>query len=237
MDCANGCLLPDPAKMISVDTLISDRFVDFEKPAGVDTDGGVRFFLDWDPMPNGRHYVQIALDYATLGSLNGVQARGSYLAVYDNKIDKDFVKYGCVWPWSGSVAFGADAIIPGCQFSVHDFTWINQSIDIWSNKDGVRVNSRAADCDCLTVQRDDTPLCHWYHYHQGNGSHDWRWGMMPDTYDLAFYTGNGNMGCSASQPGIPALIIKEDGTLVNKTISDLEQRIANLEAKIRSIEK
>jgi len=127
------------------------------------------------------------------------------------------------------VAVGADAIIPGVQFSVHDFSWIRQSVDLYSQKDGIRVNGRSFASDGITIQRDDTPTMRWYHYHQGNGSHDWRWGMMSCTYDLGFYCGNGNLACGADNPGTPVLVIREDGTLVNKTIADLQARIAALE--------
>ena len=39
------------------------------------------------------------------------------------------------------------------------------------------------------------------------------------------------MACSAANPGAPALVIREDGTLLNKTISELESRIATLVAE------
>jgi len=201
----------------------------FHKSA-VDVDGGLFYNLASDPMPDGgTHYVQLGLDYATTGAVDGVPAKGSYLALYDNKIDADFVKFGVVGPWAGGMAVGVDAIIPGVQLSVHDFFWMEQSLDLYSQQDGIRVNGRAAASDGITIQRDDTLTKRWYHYHQGNGSHDWRWGMMPGVYDLAFYAGNGDMGCSASNPGTPALVIREDGTLVNKTIAELESRIATLE--------
>jgi len=225
----------------------------FQKPSP-DVDGGLFYDLAHDPLPDGRaHYVQLGMDYATLGAINGVQARGSYLAIYDNKIDKDFVKYGCVWPWSGSVAFGADAIIPGVQFSVHDFPWIHRSLDIYSQQDGVCLNGRSMASDRLTIQRDDNTVSAWLHFHQGSGIFDWRLGMEPErgSYDLVLFNPDGNQGTirlsqadsslivgpPASNPGQVVLRIKPDGTMVNKTITALEQRITNLEAKIRSIEK
>src|SRR5947207_3049521 len=192
--------------------------------------GGLFYNLANDPMFDGStHYVQLGLDYATTGEVDSVKALGSYLAIYDNKIDADFVKFGVVGPWAGSVAIGCDAIIPRVQFSVHDFPRMRQSVDLYSQKNGIRVNGRSFASDGITIQRDDTPTKRWYHYHQGNGSHDWRWGMMPNSYDLCFYAGNGDMACSASNPGTPALVIREDGTLVNKTIAELESRIAALE--------
>jgi len=198
--------------------------------SSVDVDGGLFYNLANDPKSDGgTHYVQLGLDYATTGTVDGVDARGSYLALYDNKIDADFVKFGIVGPWAGGMAVGADAIIPGVQLSVHDLHWMQQSIDLYSQQDGIRINGRSFASDGITIQRDDTPTKRWYHYHQGNGSHDWRWGMMPNSYDLCFYSGNGDMACSASEPGTPALVIREDGTLVNKTIADLQWRIATLE--------
>jgi len=192
--------------------------------------GGLFYNLANDPLETGdTHYVQLGLDYATTGEVDGVPALGSYLALYDNKINADFVKFGVVGPWAGSVAVGADAIIRDVQLSVHDLPWMQQSVDLYSRHDGIRVNGWSFASDGITIQRDDTPTMRWYHYHQGNGSHDWRWGMEPNSYDLCFYAGNGDMGCSASTPGTPALVIREDGTLVNKTIADLQARIAALE--------
>jgi len=216
--------------MLPTETL--SRLV-FNKPS-IDVDGGLFYNLANDPKSDGdTHYVQLGLDYATTGVVDGVDAKGSYLAIYDNKINADFVKFGVVGPWAGGVTIGADAIIPKVQFSVHDFWWMRQSIDLYSQRDGIRVNGRSFASDGITIQRDDTLTMRWYHYHQGNGSHDWRWGMMPNAYDLCFYAGNGDMACSASNPGTPVLVIREDGTLVNKTIADLQARIATLEKLVQ----
>jgi len=70
----------------------------FNKPS-IDVDGGLFYDLANDPLETGdTHYVQLGLDYATTGAVDGVDAKGSYLAVYDNKINKDFIKMGVVGP-------------------------------------------------------------------------------------------------------------------------------------------
>jgi hypothetical protein len=222
-------------------TLTAYSFFDFEKPNGVNVDGGVRFFLDWDPMPEGgwRHYIQLAMDYATLGEVDGVKAIGSYLAIYDSKINQDFVKYGCVGPWAGSIAFGADAIIPKVQFSVHDLPWMEQSIDLWSNKTGIRLNGKALAADRLVFQRDDNIVSAWGLLHQGSGIYDFRYGMEPKagSYDFVICNQNGKQASSPENPGDVIFRLKPDGTFENKTIADLQQRVANLEARIKSMPK
>jgi|SRR5580765_454763 len=112
--------------------------------------------------------------------------------------------------------------------------------NLYSQQDGVCLNGRSMASDRLTIQRDDNPVSAWLHWHQGSGIFDWRLGMEPaaGSYDLVLCNPMRGIGqAGANNPGPVVLRIKPDGTLVNKTIAALEQRIANLEAHIRSMEK
>lgn len=178
---------------------------------------------DDDLLPNGDpHYGGWLMDWAKLGG---------YHCWYDNKLNVDIFKIGFRGDQLGRFALGADPLTPNVQFQVHDLNIpaITQTISLWSNLHGIRLNSKARDSDAISVVRDATQNQRHINLHQGDGSHDWRIAMGKDTYDLVMCNGQGDPLCSASNPGVPVFTLKGDGTLVNKTISELEARIAALE--------
>jgi hypothetical protein len=154
-----------------------------------------------------------------------------YCAWYDSLLDEDVMKIGVDGDKAGRFSFGYDPINADTQVSVHDLEGCVWSISTWSQVNGIRLNSRAKFCDAVTVQRDDTPEQHWYHYHQGSGVYDWRWGMAPNSYDFVVYSGQGQP-TSAAEPGLEIFRLKANGDIVNAHIARLEARVAELEKRV-----
>lgn len=207
---------------------VVDGGICFERDS-VETPFAGIWFTDKDDvkLANGDpHYAGWLMDWALLGG---------YHAYYDNLLDVDIFKIGFRGDQLGRFALGADPLTPNVQFQVHDLNIpaITQTISLWSNLHGIRLNSKARDSDAISVVRDATQNQRHINLHQGDGSHDWRIAMGKDTYDLVMCNGQGDPLCSASNPGVPVFTLKGDGTLVNKTITELQGRIAALEKALR----
>ncbi len=204
---------------------VGGRFLDFHRP-NVTTDSGVRFFRDDDQevAPGVPHFCEIGMDMAV---------GGYYLAIYDNRLD--FVQLGIDGAYAGRIAVGHDPIVPDTQLSIHDLPGITKSIAFWSNGTSLWVNSKALSTDAIVIDRAGGEMQHWLNWHQGDGSHDWRLGMMSNTYDLGLYAGGTAVSPSAQVMTFSPSAVRVNVPLIAKEITDLQAQVAALQAQVNHL--
>lgn len=135
----------------------------------------------------------------------------------------------------GRFAMGASFLYPHVQLGLADVdTNISLTFNVYSTSNSIRTSSRSLNADAITIDRLGMPGLQALCFHQGNGTHDWRIGFDPQSYDLVFYNVCGG-DSSPANPGRVVLRLKSDGTISCPSIDQLTNRIAVLEGQIRGL--